>query len=518
MENSIFAPQSLSMKNVIFWCLLLLSFVSCSKKVEVKGKIANANPLERIEIIEASGVGTLPLINMGLSPNGEFSGSFDAPRHGLYAITYAGNMNMLYLKKGQKLNISGSSADFPQKMTITGDAKPNNDFIQESQKNFETYASKIDLQSLVAKKEPEFLKDVKKIRTDLIASIDATAKKHNADAEAVSFKKKDIDARLLGVMDSFENFNGQMAGNPTFKVSKAFQDLKNEIAGDHDTMIAEIPAYRDYTLNRLNGDFQKFVQTQSTGPETLISEIFGKFLKTKNDLSKVTKDYLFAYVIAQSDINFNNFKRYDHITKLIDENISDSKIKSDLKQLQTVLMGFKSGAEPQLKLIDKNGKNSNLSDLKGKPTLVTFYSSWNPNISLVTVPVLRDVTNFYKSKLNFAYVNLDDTKEQFQKTSAAMFGKFPGANYWAEGGINAEQVRKFGLYSFKTPSYILLDKNGKTVGRPYFNLGDPDLVLELDKITGLKAPQVQQTPEEMFIPPGSEPTPPPHNSDTATAR
>jgi hypothetical protein len=35
------------------------------KKVEVKGKITGGSPLERIELIEASGVATLPLINIG---------------------------------------------------------------------------------------------------------------------------------------------------------------------------------------------------------------------------------------------------------------------------------------------------------------------------------------------------------------------------------------------------------------------------------------------------------------------
>lgn len=478
------------MKKLFFLLLIAIMAVSCSKKVEIKGKIANASPLDRVEIIEASGVGTLPLINMGLSKTGEFSGSFEAPKDGLYAITYAGNMNVIYLKKGQEINISGNSGDFPQKMVITGDAKANNDFIQQAQKDFEQYAVNIKVEQMVSQKEPQFLAAFKKIHTDLKNKIEETGKKLNADQAAIDFKITETNARLLGLLDAYEQYNGQMSGNTAFKASKAFQDVKKDLAKDQDKMIAEIPAYRDYMLNRMNPDFQKYAQSQSVGADTMISDVFAKFLKTKKDLSQVTKDYLYAYVIAQSDINFNNYKKYDQVSKLIEDNISDSKVKNDLKHLQTVLMGFKSGTAPEMKLVSKEGKNSNLADLKGKPTLVAFYASWNPNIAISTVPVMKDVAQFFKSRLNFAYVNLDDTKEQFQKTSAAMFGSFPGANYWAEGGINADQVRKFGLYGFKIPSYIILDKDGKIQGRPYFNLGDPELVQELEKLTGLKAPQV----------------------------
>lgn len=485
------------MKKLFLLFLFALVAASCSKKVEIKGKITNASPLERIEIIEASGVGTLPLANIGLNPNGEFSGQFDAPKDGLYAITFAGNMNMIYLKKGQSVTLNGNGVDFPQKMTITGDAKANNDFLSDAQHKFESYAQKIDLQAMVQKPEAQFLTDFKKIRTDLNTAFEESAKKYGADSEVLDLKKEETNARLMGLLDSYEQFKAQMSGQPASKGSKAFQNIKTELSQKHDQMIREIPAYRDYVLNSMNADFQKFAQSQNPGPDTMISDVFAKFLKTKKDLSQVTKDYLYAYVIAQSDINFNNYKKYDQITALINDNISDDKVKEDLMHLQTVLMGFKTGTQPDLKLVTADGKSENLASLKGRPTLVAFYASWNPNISINTVPVMREVANYYKSKMSFAYVNLDDTKEQFAKTSKAMFGGFPGTQYWAEGGINAEQVKKFGLYSFKTPSYILLDKDGKIAGRPYFNLGDPELIQALEKATGIKAPapKVQLQPQ-----------------------
>lgn len=494
------------MKKYLLLLVMAIFMVSCSKKVEVKGKVTNGSPLERIEIIEASGVGTLPLMNVGLNNKGEFSGSFDAPKDGMYILTYGGNMNMIYLKKGQTLNISGSGTDFPQKYVITGDAKANNDFLTDAEKSFQSYASKINIGELIAKDEKAFTTSFNKIQADIFKNLDDAAKKYNADNSVVEWKKDETNAKLLGLLDAYEENHSQAVNNPSFKVSKDFATLKEGIAKNGDRMIKTVPIYRDYMLNKLNPDFQKFAQSKYTNPASmpLLGEAFVEFLKTRKDVSQVAKDYFIAYVVSQSDINPANTKKYDQISKLIDQNISDAAVKNDLKVLQSVLMGQKEGSVPDLKLTTTDGKSTNLSDLKGKPTVVMFYASWNPSISIVTIPTLKDVNNFYNSKANFAFVNMDDTKEQFGKTSAALLKGFKGTNYWVEGGINSDAARKFGLYGFKLPSYIILDKDGKTVGRPYYNLGDEEFVKMMDKLTGLTAPRVQTPESQLQIPPHEE--------------
>ena len=101
--------------------------ISCSKKVEVKGKVTGGSPLERMEFIEASGVGTLPLVNIGTDKEGNFSGNFEAPKNGMYLINYAGNQAMVYLKGGQTFNFSANGMDFAGTLKVTGDAQKNND-------------------------------------------------------------------------------------------------------------------------------------------------------------------------------------------------------------------------------------------------------------------------------------------------------------------------------------------------------------------------------------------------------
>ncbi len=480
------------MKKYFLLVLFAIFAVSCSKKVEVTGNLAGGSPLERIEFIEASGVATLPLTNIGVDAKGSFSGSFEAPNNGMYVMTYAGKQAMIYLKGGQKLNISGKAENFPVQFTITGDAKKNNDFLKEVQTFIQGYASKINVGEMVGKDEPAFLKEIQKISTDFEKNIEAAAKKTSPDSEVVTFKKDELNASILGLMNQYEMNHGTLSGNPSFKVSKNFKDAVAKLETDKDRMLKTQPIYRNYLLAQLSPDFQTFANKNKKEGD-LTSVVFSNYLDTKKEMSQVTKDYLLAFVISSSDLAPG--MKHDvatKLSKLVSDKIKDATIKKDMENVLFVISGPKIGeAAPAPKLIKADGSAVKLSEGKGKPTLVMFYASWNPYISEATIPVLKEVVNFYKSKMDFTFVNLDDTKEQFVKASNAMLKGVPGNNVYGEGGMNSQAAKDYGIYGFKMPSFIILDKNGKVASRFFFNLGDPEIVNVLDQQTGLKAPSVQ---------------------------
>ncbi|MCQ4036166.1 TlpA family protein disulfide reductase [Kaistella montana] len=476
-----------------YFLMLIFAFVamSCSKKVEVKGNFAGGSPLERIEFIEASGVATLPLVNLGVDSKGSFSGSFEAPKNGMYIMSYAGKTAMIYLKGGQELNISGQAANFPNQFTITGDAKKNNDFLMDVQKFIQGYAAKINVGELVSKNEDAFLKDVEKIRKDFETSIEASAKKTSADSEVVQYKKDELNASLLGLMSQYEINHPQVTQNPNYKVSKNFKDAEAKLDSDNERMLRNQPVYRNYLLGKLSSEFQNFASANNKTGKEMSSEVFAKFLDTKKDLSQTAKDYLLAFVLSSGDIAPGMTKENsDKISKIIKEKIKDSQIKKDLERIQFVIEGPKVGdAMSSAKLAKADGSDYKFAT--GKPTLVMFYASWNPYIAEGTVPVLREVVNFYKSKMNFTFVNLDDTKDQFVKTSNALLKGIQGTSVYGDGGMNAQIAKDLGIYGFKLPSFIVLDKDGKIASRFFYNLGDPEIVTVLDKLSGLKAPMVQ---------------------------
>ena len=479
-----------------YFMMLMVALVtlSCSKKVEVAGNFAGGSPLERIEFIEASGVATLPLANIGVDSKGSFSGSFDAPKDGMYIMSYAGKTAMIYLKGGQKLNISGKAENFPAQFTITGDAKNNNDFLKNIQEFIQGYATKINVGEMVTKKEDQFITAIQKIKTDIEKNIDDSAKKTSADSEVVQFKKDELNASLLGLLNQYEVAHPQATQNPSYKPSANLIKLEADWNKDSERLVKNHPVYRNYLLQKYNTEFQTFQAANDKNKTSLDSETFAKFLDTKKDLSQVTKDYLLAFVLASGDVSPNTTPENSlKIAKLIDEKIKDATIKKDLQRISFVIEGPKVGdAFSSASLMGADGKTSKLSEAKAKPTLVMFYTSWNPYISERTVPVLKEVVNFYKSKVDFTFVNLDDTKDQFTKTSSALLKGIPGTNLYAENGLSSQLAKDLGLYGFKLPSFALIDKNGKFASRFFFDLGDPAFVTAMDKISGLKAPMVEQ--------------------------
>ncbi|MBK1898135.1 TlpA family protein disulfide reductase [Chryseobacterium paridis] len=481
------------MKKYLLLFIIAIFVMSCSKKVEVKGKITGGSPLERIEFIEASGVATLPLANIGVKNDGTFSGSFEAPKNGMYLISYAGKQNLVYLKGGQTLNISGSGMSFPNDYVITGDAKKNNDFFTASQKYLTNYAQTVNMNELMTKDEKGFLAGIQKVEKDIDNNIEENVKKFSPDSEVVQWKKNDLASTLLSIISQYEMRQGQMSGNPSFKVGKAFTDYENKLQENKEVMIKENPYYRQYLLAKMSPEFQKYAEANSKNKTDITtSELFTQYLKTKKDISQTAKDYLLAFVMAQSDIHPGSpVKTTDKIKKIIDEDIKDPTIKSDLTKIQIAVNGVKIGeVAPDASLIKQDGKSYKLSENKGKPYMLLFYASWNPYIGEAAVPVLKEVVNFYKSKMNFVFVNVDDTKDQFIKTSNTLLKGIPGVNVYGDGGLNSDIAKKYGVYGFKLPCFVIIDKDGKIASRSFVNLGEPELVTILDKLTGLSAPKV----------------------------
>ena len=476
--------------------MLMVAFVtlSCSKKIEVTGNFAGGSPLERIEFIEASGVATLPLTNIGVDEKGSFSGSFEAPKDGMYIMSYAGKNAMIYLKGGQKFHISGKAENFPTQFTITGDAKNNNDFLKNITEFIQGYATKINVGELVTKKEDQFLVAIKKIQADIEKNIDESAKKTSADAEVVTFKKDELKASLLGLLNQYEVAHPQATQNPSYKPSANFKKLEEEWNKDSDRLVKNHPVYRKKLKKKYNKELKTFKAANDKNHTALDSETFSKFLDTKKDMPQLTKDYLLAFVLASGDVSPNTTpENSKKIAKLIQDKVKDATIKKDLERISYVIEGPKIGEEiSSASLIDKDGKTEKLSGTSAKPKLVLFYTSWNPYIAERTFPVLKEVVNFYKSKVDFAFVNLDDTKEQFTKTSAAVLKGIPGKSLYAENGLNSQIAKDLGLYGFKLPSLVIVDKNGKIASKFFFDLGDQEFVTAMDKVSGLKAPMVEQ--------------------------
>lgn len=497
-------------KNLLLLLAVLFAVVSCSKKVKVEGTIKNPNPLNRIEIIEASGVATLPLVNMGIDKNGKFSGEFEAPKDGMYLLSYGEGQNFIYLKAGQELKISGNGTTFPSEFVVEGDAKANNDFLKQTQKFFISYSEKINLEQLLGKNEAAFISEIKKIGEDLNKNIDEVAKNTGADQQAVDYKKAELNTSLLTVITQYEMFHGQLANDSAYKASAKVKELAKSLDKDPEAYAKILPIYRNYLLQKLNTEFQAFGQKLPVKEQENTSLAFKKFLDTKKDISPLVKDYLMAFIITQSNLGrMATEEMQAEAKKMIETSIHDEGIKKDLEKIYFVLNGVPVGEKaPEMDLKGSNDEKVELPS-NGKPTLVMFYASWQPMVAQMTAPMMKEVSSYFDGKMNYLYVNMDDTLAQFKSTSANLMKGIKGTNVWANGGINSKTAEHYGIYGFRLPSFVIIDKEGKIASKTVDNLGDPKIISVMEKLTGKKAPTAPPPPIMNPMQPAPQPSPAP---------
>lgn len=132
-----------------------------------------------------------------------------------------------------------------------------------------------------------------------------------------------------------------------------------------------------------------------------------------------------------------------------------------------------------------------------------FYASWNPYIAESVVPMLKEVTNAYKSKVNFVFIDVDDNAAQFKKTAVAMLSGTEGQKLYAKGGLKSEMAQKYALYGFKLPSFVILDKDGKIASKSFMSMMEPDFKTALDKVSGITGPAI--APPQMQMQPAPAP-------------
>ena len=484
------------MKKYFLLFLFSILLLSCSKggKITISGNVKNGSPLERIELIEASGVATLPITNFGVDAKGNFSQNVDIPKDGIYVLTYGGRNSFLYLKGGDKVNLQIDAMMFPTDVKISGDAKANTEYIKEGQEFINQYMSKIN-PSVISKGEDEFLKELDKYKADITKKLEEIAKTKKPDSDVVKFNKRELDVTMLLISTQYENMHGQATNNPNYKPSAKYIDYQKKL--ENEAYVADMPTYRSYMLNKLSSSLQKYFEANRDIKVNSNTEMFSKFLDTQKDISDKTKDYLLATVASQYDIQPNNPK-IPELIKFLDTKIKNADLKADLKKVEEAVYGIKLGTDySKTELLKQDGKKSSLAELKGKPTTVFFYASWNPYFNENAVPVLKEMVKFYGSKMNFAFVNLDDTKDQFMKTSKAVFNGVKGVSFYGEGGLNSEIAKQFAIYGFKMPSFVVLDKDGKVMSKNFLNIGDPELVDALNKASGLQAPTAAPVPQMM---------------------
>ncbi|WP_033398512.1 TlpA family protein disulfide reductase [Riemerella columbina] len=485
------------MKKYLFLMLSALLIVSCSKKdqVIVSGVIKNVSPLDRIELINASSPTTLPVANIGVDANGKFSDTIAIAEDGLYAITVGRNMNFVYLKKGEHLNITADGADFSSSMKVEGDGEKNNAFLAALQKYMTEYLGKVDVQ-FMSKDEKPFLDEVQKMDKDMEKKIDELKSKFSPDSDLVKLKKDEAKVNLLMLMEQYANIHGQATGNPNYKPSLSFNNIRESLVKNEVQLVKEIPTYRSYLLMKYKDRFDQFVDNLKN-KDLSATEAFAQFINKEKGVDQEVKDQLLAFVAMQYDMSPQN-PRFDQMMATLDKEVKNPQIKKDLKEIKLVMQGLPKGTKaPDEGLVTADGKAFQFSMIKdNRPTVLIFYTSWTPYVNEALKSINAELNETYANHINTVIVNLDDTQDQFKKTSDAVLKDLKNVqSVYAKGGLKSKVAKAYGIYGFKLPCIVVVDKDGKIVSASYVETRGDGLEKVLTTLTGIQ-PKPKETKEE----------------------
>lgn len=150
---------------------------------------------------------------------------------------------------------------------------------------------------------------------------------------------------------------------------------------------------------------------------------------------------------------------YNRLSKNYNETETVTLSDSDSSSNQRQSTEQRKNTAPDFTVVDYNGKQTKLSDKKGKPVVVNFWASWcGPCKS--EFPAFEDAYNKYGNDVEFMMINLTDG---YQETISSAKSFIDEQNYTFPVYYDTTMSASNAYGVFSIPKTLFIDKNGNIV-------------------------------------------------------
>lgn len=150
---------------------------------------------------------------------------------------------------------------------------------------------------------------------------------------------------------------------------------------------------------------------------------------------------------------------YNRLSKNYNETETVTLSDSDSSSNQSQSTEQQKNTAPDFTVVDYNGKQTKLSDKKGKPVVVNFWASWcGPCKS--EFPAFEDAYNKYRNDVEFMMINLTDG---YQETISSAKSFIDEQNYTFPVYYDTTMSASNAYGVFSIPKTLFIDKNGNIV-------------------------------------------------------
>lgn len=473
------------MRYFALYLVSVLSVIGCSDKdtnsAYLGGEITNPKS-DLVVLVDPEGE---IIDTLSLDTNNRFIYKIENVTPGLYSFRHGGEYQLVIIEPKDSLMLRLNTTDFDESLVYTGvGARKNNYFLRtflenekESQKlvkysnqdpeEFQTFINERHARETKAFKDYMAKKSISELGQKIIqANIDY----HNyADKEIFPFAHFGNN-KLVHVMDLPEDF---------YDYRKAIDYNSKQLS--------ELYAYNRFLFSHFDNlalsDYYKDKAYHSTFDRHEISYIMAKIELIDSLVGDPEiKNYLLKYK-TRDFINHSNDDT--EIASVLNFYLTHSTSEEDKLAMQNHVNSIKKmrpGRDlPELIVYDINGKESKISDLVDRPTLIYFWSSNNImhyRNSHYRVKELRE--RF--PKMDFMSININDTSEQYWAETLQKY-KFSLDDEYRFKNLK-EALRTLAVnYVYKV---IIVNKNGDIV-HPNVNIFSDDFEIVLQDMKLKKA-------------------------------
>jgi len=425
--------------NKIFLIITIITVISCKKEtpvdyVVVHGKITNKNKELTLNSRDRSIKEVIKLAD-----DGSFSDTLYLDTN-TYILFDGKNRVLLYLEKGNNINISFDTNDFENTIAILGKGSAINNYLLTKEKiGKEIIGSGTEVYLLG---EKDYKTKFRKLKSTLEELIKAEKNISN------NFKIKElrnINYAYLNKLNIYEMYHAHFAKMPEFKISEDFlSDLDNlDFTNEEDFIFSS--------------DYKNLIELakRDSIPEDIA------FLKVVGDIPNETIKNSLLFDNARYGITYTDDIETFYNTFISNStNIENNKqITNSYKKLKTVSKGQPS---PKFKNYENfAGGTTSLDDLKGKFVYVDVWATWCGPCKR-EIPYLKELEGKYRGKkIEFVSISVDKSADHDKWQKMVKEKELKGIQLFSDKDWDSDFVKEYLIKGI--PRFILIDPNGNIV-------------------------------------------------------
>ena len=447
------------MKKLTYLWLILIGFAACQNKenqnVILSGTIKNA-PDNHITI---SDIQNKNPYEIALDSTKHFTDTLKFNK-GYYKLNAGNQYTWLYLKPGDRLQLTTDYKKFDKQLIYKGKGAEINNYLEQKTLLEQKLKPKTTYKYYGHLNEKDFIKlqdSIAKVYKELLKNI------NDKDFKTLEHLRNKLEqARLLTRYPIVKRF---LTHNPKYQVPPDFPKAYANI-DINDTLIKKLPQaigyINDYVEHKLSG------RGKEVDP-----------IEKLQFVAKTIKDQDFIDEFAYKEANYNlmytkDINKFYELFNQIEKNPDyKAKIKTKYDNIKAMQPGVPS---PDFTAYDINGKEYHLKDFAGKPLYIDLWATWCAPCR-AEIPYLEKIKKQYKDKpINFVSFDVYDGKNKWKQMVQQQ-------NMTGWQLINTDKdlpfLKKYVVDGI--PRFILIDKEGKIVDADAPRPSDKSLIPLLDK-------------------------------------